>query len=375
LIIGRNVKQQSGYKAFLPEAFPPDGEILLDTTTAAFLEKANLLLGKLDGITELLPDFDFFIFMYVRKEAALSSQLEGTQATLADAIKAESAMRLGIPQDVDDIERYIKAMNYGLNRLDDFPLSLRLLLEVHAVLLGGGARASGHAYPGEFRKSQNWIGGASPSTARYVPPPPSELLRTLGDLEKFLHAGDSLAKLVRAGLAHAQFETIHPFTDGNGRVGRLMIVFYLCEQKVLARPVLYLSEFFKKHRDTYFDLLHAYHEKGEVIPWLRFFLEGIADVSAEAIYTSRQIVSLRERDIGRVTAMGRGSPNALVLLRHLFAVPIVSVSNVEQATGLSRSNANKLVGRFVDGEILIPSADSAEYGRTFVYADYLSLFQ
>jgi Fic family protein len=313
--------------------------------------------------------------MYVRKEAALSSQLEGTQATLADAIKAESAMRLGIPQDVDDIERYIKAMNYGLDRLSDLPLSLRLLLEVHGVLLGGGARVSGHAYPGEFRKTQNWIGGGSPATARFVPPPPSELLRTLGDLESFLHSTDSLPKLVKAGLAHAQFETIHPFTDGNGRVGRLMIVFYLCEQRVLAKPVLYLSEFFKKNRDTYFDLLHAYHEKGDVIPWLRFFLEGIADVSAEAIFTSRRIMEVRERDIGRVSAMGRGSPNAMVLLRHLFKVPIVSVSNVERATGLSRTNANKLVSRFVEAEILQTSVDSADYGRTFVYEDYLRLFQ
>jgi Fic family protein len=375
MIIGNTVNQPGGFRAFIPHAFPPNEEIVLDAQGAELLERANLQLGRLDGITELLPDLDFFILMYVRKESALSSQLEGTQATLADAIRAEGAMRVGVPHDVDDIERYVAAMNHGLERLSDLPLSLRLIREVHGILLGTGARATSHAYPGEFRTSQNWIGGASPSTARYVPPPPTELLRTLGDLENFLHDPAPMAKLVKAGLAHAQFETIHPFVDGNGRSGRLMTTFFLCEQRMLSKPVLYLSEFFKKNRDTYFDLLHAYHEKGDVRSWLNFFLEGIAQVSEEAIITSREITAVRERDVARVSSLGRGSATGHTLLRHLFGSPIVSVRNVETITGLARPNANKLVNRFVELGILVQSNTSPEYGRTFVYEDYLDLFQ
>jgi cell filamentation protein, protein adenylyltransferase len=372
-IIGNNVKQPGGYQAFVPAPFPPKALPALDNHSLSLLERATVLLGRLDGLTELLPDVNFFIFMYVRKEAVLSSQLEGTQATMIDAIRAEESMRHGLPEDVDDIIRYISAMNFGLERLKTLPLSMRLIYEVHERLLGG-ARVNGHVTPGEVRTTQNWIGGGSPATARFVPPPPHLLRACLGELELFLHSEDAAAKILKTGLAHAQFETIHPFADGNGRTGRLLITFYLCQQGILNRPVLYLSEYFKRNRETYFDSLHAYHERDDILGWLKFFFEGVAQVAEEAISVCKQITALRERDMGRISAMGKAAPNGVLALRTLFKTPIVPVRAIEEATGLSRTNANMLVKRFVDTGILIQSDMSVEYGRTFVYDDYLRVF-
>src|SRR3989338_7687147 len=293
--LGKFVNQPTGYRAFIPEKFPPKEVIVFTPLTAKLDSKATLAVGKLDGITQLLPDLDFFIFMYVRKEAALSSEIEGTKATMIDAISAEADIKRDMPKDVDRILHYIKAMNFGLKRLERLPLSLRLTREVHKTLLEGTGDAPGKT-PREFRKSQNWIGGGSPATARFVPPPSNELPRALDDFEKFFHAKDSLPPLIKTALMHAQFETIHPFLDGNGRTGRLLITFYLCQQSILERPVLYLSEYFKRYRDAYFDLMHNYHDKGEVLPWIDFFLEGIATVSEAAITTSKKINDLREED-------------------------------------------------------------------------------
>ncbi len=372
-ILGNSIKQPGGFSAFVPNSFPPHHLPSLDNEALSLLERSTVLLGRLDGITELLPDVDFFIFMYVRKEAAQSSQLEGTQATMIHALKAEESMRQGLPDDVDDILRYITAMNYGLERLESLPLSMRLIYEVHEQLLTG-ARATGHATPGEIRTTQNWIGGGSPATARFVPPPPNMLRASLGDLEAFLHSEDASSKILKAGLAHAQFETIHPFADGNGRTGRLLITFYLCQQGILNRPVLYLSEFFRRNRETYFDHLHAYHQNDGILPWLKFFFEGVAQVAEEAISVCKQITVLRERDMRRVSMMGKSAPNGVIALRSLFKSPIVPVKAIEQATGLSRTNANKLVTKFVEAGILVQSDTSVEYGRTFVYDDYLSVF-
>lgn len=370
--IGKLVQQPSGYKAFVPSPFPP-ASLDLSPQTLTTLEKANLMLGRLDGVTELLPDLDFFISMYVLKESALSSQVEGTRATMADAIRAESNLRSGLPEDVDDILRHIEALNEGLEQLREIPLSLRLIRNVHERLMTG-ARSLGHVTPGEFRTSQNWIGGATLASARYVPPPPDEMKRALAELEVFLHQEDTFPKLVKAGLAHAQFETIHPFLDGNGRTGRLLITFYLCQQQVLAKPVLYISEFFKRHRELYFDLLHNYHAKSEVEPWLEFFLDGIATVSAEAIQTARRVVDLRERDRDKIALMGRSSDNALRLLKTLYRTPIITVKSAGSATGLTRANANLLVSKFVESGILIPTDEEATYGRQFVHQEYLNLF-
>jgi len=293
---------------------------------------------------------------------------------MVDALKAEEQMTLGLPDDVDDILRYILAMNQGLERLHDLPLSLRLVREVHHTLLVAGGRSEGHAYPGEFRTTQNWIGGGSPSTARYVPPPPSELPRVMNDLQNFLHADDGYPVLIRAGLAHAQFETAHPFVDGNGRTGRLLVTFLLCEKGVLRKPVLYLSEFFKRDRNAYFDRLNDYHDSSAIEAWLDFFLEGVKQIADDAIDTVRAINKLRDEDVPIVAGFGRNQETALKLLRHLYSRPVVSVRTVQSVTGLSRTNSNQLVAKFVNAGILIQTDQSVEYGRTFVYKRYLDIF-
>lgn len=372
LTIGKYIQQKAGYKAFIPEKFPPADLFLNDSKIVKLLANANLQLGKLDGLTKLLPDIDFFIFMYINKEAAYSSQVEGTRAKLTDALQAEVDRTPDLPKDVDDILHYIQAMNEGLNRLDKLPLSLRLIKEVHATLLTK-ARSSMNPYPGEFRKSQNWITGTNPQDARFVPPPPEYVMDAMGELEKFFYSHEDLPILIKAGLIHSQFETIHPFLDGNGRTGRLLITFYLCQQKILERPVLYLSEHFKKHRDVYFSMLDEYR-KGNVVSWIDFFLKGIVRVAGEAIETSNKVIELREKDLQKVSELGRASKNAIVLLRNLYKIPIINVRKIEEVADLSREAANQLVDRFVKLGILIPKDKGKRYGRLFIYKEYLNLF-
>ena len=373
MIIGSYIKQPQGYTAFIPSPFPPKEEIALSLETVRLLEKANLLVGKLDGITQTLPNLDFFIFMYVRKEAALSSEIEGTKATMVDSIKAELEMTKALPKDVNDILHYIQAMNHGLKRLNELPLSLRLIKEVHHVLMTK-ARGEVFAYPGEFRKTQNWIRGTRPDNARFIPPPLDEMKQALSDLELYLHKEDMLPMLVKTALIHAQFETIHPFVDGNGRTGRLLITFFLCQQKILDKPVLYLSEFFKKHRELYFDLLENYHNKGEIYPWINFFLEGIAIVSQDAIITSRKINALRDRDIKRINAYGGSPKSALLVMDKLYALPIVNVRKVQEWTGFTRAGANDLVKKMIKIGILGQKGKEVEYDRIFEYREYLNIF-
>lgn len=371
--IGKYIQQKAGYKAFIPEKFPPVEISINEPKIVKLLANANLQLGKLDGLTKLLPDIDFFIFMYINKEAAYSSQVEGTRAKLTDALQAEVERTPDLPKDVDDILHYIQAMNEGLNRLDKLPLSLRLIKEVHATLLTK-ARSSTNPHPGEFRKSQNWIMGTNPQDARFVPPPPEYVMEAMGDLEKFFYSHEDLPILIKVGLIHSQFETVHPFLDGNGRTGRLLITFYLCQQKILERPVLYLSEYFKKHRDLYFSMLDEYR-KGNVVSWLDFFLKGIVRVAGEAIEASNRVIELREKDLQQVSELGRASKNAIVLLKNLYKIPIINVRKVEEVTSLSREAANQLVDRFVRIGILSPKDKGKKYGRLFVYNDYLNLFE
>jgi len=370
--IGKYVQQRGDYRAFIPEKFPPVELSLNEPKIIKLLANANLQLGKLDGLTKLLPDIDFFIFMYINKEAAYSSQVEGTRAKLTDALQAEVERTSDLPKDVDDILHYIKAMNEGLKRLDKLPLSLRLIKEVHAILLTK-ARSSTNPHPGEFRKSQNWIMGTNPADARFVPPPPEYVMEAMGDLEKFFYSHEELPILIKAGLIHSQFETIHPFLDGNGRTGRLLITFYLCQQKILERPVLYLSEHFKKHRDLYFSMLEEYR-KGNVVSWLDFFLKGIVRVAGEAIETSNKVIELREKDLHKVSELGRASKNAIVVLKNLYRIPIINVRKIEEVAALSREAANQLVDRFVKLGILAPKDKGKRYGRLFVYKEYLGLF-
>lgn len=374
MLIGKFVQQPEGFKAFMPDAFPPKNRIDFNPEIQILVTDATLALGKLDGIAQLIPDIDFFIYMYVRKEATLSSNIEGTKATMHDSLKADINITEGVPYDVENILHYVQAVNYGLKRLKDMPLMLRVVRELHEQLMLGTAEGEGKT-PGEFRTSQNWIGGTRPDNADFVPPPVHELGRSLSDLENFLNKKQSYPALINAALIHAQFETIHPFLDGNGRTGRLLITLYLYQQKVLEYPILYLSEYFKRHRDTYFAKLSAYHNKGEVEQWVHFFLEGVAEVAKEATAVSKQIITIREKDMTTVHALGgKQAPSAVRLLRGLYSQPIIDVATSEKITGLSRPAANQLIKKFVELGILQQTDESVTYGRQFAYQSYINLF-
>lgn len=373
-MIGRFVSQPEGFQAFVPDTFPPATPFSLTPQTQIIAADATLALGKLDGIAQLIPDIDFFIYMYVRKEATLSSNIEGTKATMHDSLKADINITEGVPRDVENILHYIQAVKYGLERLQDMPLMLRVIRELHQQLMAETDEGVGKT-PGEFRKTQNWIGGTRPGNADFVPPPVHELNRALGDFEKFLNRQQAYPPLICAALMHAQFETIHPFLDGNGRTGRLLITLYLCQQKVLEYPILYLSEYFKRHRDTYFARLSGYHNKSEVNEWLEFFLEGVSVVAREATEVSKHIVSIRDQDMTKVQSLGqKQAPTALKLLKELYSQPVVDVATTEEMTNLSRPAANQLIKKFVELGILKQTNESVSYRRQFAYRRYIDLF-
>ncbi len=372
--IGKLIQQPTGYKAFIPDKFPPEERINLSSKTQQLHAKAVLMLGKLDGITQLLPDLDFFIFMYIRKEAARSSEIEGTQATIIDVIKSEAQIESRFPKDVERIIHYINAMEYGLKRLETFPLSLRFIREIHKVLIGGTIDAPGKT-PGEFRILQNWIGGGSLNTAKFVPPSHIEMNRCLVDFEKFLYSSDEYPPLIKAALAHAQFETIHPFLDGNGRTGRLLTTFYLCKLGILERPVLYLSEYFLNNQKAYYDSLNTYHqENSDISGWLDFFLDGVAIIASEAIETSKKINILHQKDNIKIQSLGRRAKTGIIVLENLYKLPIINVRKIEEWVGLSRPRSNELVQKFIELGILEQRDKDTEYRREFWYKKYLDLF-
>ncbi|MGI0489029.1 Fic family protein [Pantanalinema rosaneae CENA516] len=373
---GQYVEQIEGYKAFIPNPLPPVPEIIMDQEMWNLLSQADRALGRLDGATDALPNPDLFVFMYVRKEAVLSSQIEGTQASLIDVLEFESqALEPDNPQEVAEVVNYISAINYGLERLRELPVSLRLIREIHQELMKGVRGAERN--PGEFRRSQNWIGagGCSLAEATYVPPPPHEMLQSLDNLEKFLHSPQPLPTLIKVGLAHAQFETIHPFLDGNGRTGRLLITFLLCEQNILQRPLLYISYYFKKYRTEYYDRLQAVRDSGNWEGWLKFFLRGVYEVAQEAAATARKIVNLKEEHRQLVlNAMGRRSGNAIALLESLYFRPIFTVEHAETITNLSYPNANTLIKDLSDIGLL-QEITGQKRNRAFSYAPYLAVFR
>lgn len=372
---GRYITQVEGYSAFIPAPLPPDPPIAMDPEMWALLSQADRALGRLDGATDALPNPDLFVFMYVRKEAVLSSQIEGTQASLIDILEFESqSLEPDNPQDVAEVVNYIAAVNYGLERLPTLPISLRLIREIHEVLLSN-VRGS-ERNPGEFRRSQNWIGpsGCSLKDATYVPPPPHEMLRSLDNLEKFLHSSEPMPTLIKVGLAHAQFETIHPFLDGNGRAGRLLITFLLCEQNILQRPLLYLSYFFKQYRSEYYDRLQAIRDTGNWEGWLKFFLRGVYEVAQEAAATARKIVTMKEEHRQLlIDNMGQRSGNAIALLESLYFRPIFTIEHAETVVGVSYTNANKLIKDLCDIGIL-QEITGQKRNRAFSYAPYLQVF-
>lgn len=372
---GRYIQQPGGYKAFIPAALPPDPPISLEGQLQHLLSQADRALGRLDGSIQTLPHPDLFVAMYVRKEAVLSSQIEGTQSSLQDVLAAEARVfSPDRPDDVDEVFNYVRAMNHGLERLLELPVSVRLIREIHEKLLTG-VRGH-HLTPGDLRTSQNWIGpgGCTLNEASFVPPPPHEVPRVLGDLELFLHAETPLPLLIGIGLAHAQFETIHPFLDGNGRVGRLLITFLLCEKDVLLKPVLYLSYYFKRHRQRYYESLQAVRDNGDWEQWLVFFLKGVFEVSQQATETARQILSLRERHRQLIIdRLGRAAGNGQRVLEHLYQHPIVNVTEVQALISTTYPAANNLVNLFVEYGVL-HEMTGQKRNRRFIYRDYIDLF-
>ncbi|MDX6706302.1 MAG: hypothetical protein QOI48_2148 [Solirubrobacteraceae bacterium] len=369
---GRFVAQPSGYRAFLPAPLPPDPPLDLASGILPLLSKADIALGRLDGIVKVVPDPDFFVGMYVRREAVLSSQIEGTQSSLEDLLEVElepDASDRG--SDVGDIVNYIGAMNVGLDLLNELPLSLRLIREIHEELLRDGRGAQ--ATPGEFRTTQNWIGpsGASLSQAAFVPPPVPDMMEALYAFENYLHSNGDTPVLVKAALSHAQFETIHPFLDGNGRVGRLLITFLLVHSGVLRAPLLYLSHYFKLHRTEYYDRLMAVRERGDWEGWLAFFLRGVAHTADEATDTAERIFELRE--LHRTLVIDEVGTNGLRVLSALFQRPLVNVNYIARILGVSFPTANRLVARFVELGLL-REVTGQKRGRLFRYEPYLRLF-
>ncbi len=368
---GRYIQQSTGYKAFMPAALPPQPPLVYDGPLQTLLSAADRDIGRLDALASLLPNPDLFVAMYVRHEAVLSSQIEGTQSTLEDVLAFEAdALRDDTPRDVEEVVNYVRAMNHGLHRLAALPLSLRLLREIHAELMRGVR--GGDKSPGEFRTSQNWIGGQG-STLRnaiFIPPPPHEVMNALGQLENFLHeARGSVPLLVRCALAHAQFETIHPFLDGNGRVGRLLVTLMLCEDGALSRPLLYLSLYLKARRAEYYDRLTAIREQGHWEPWVAFFLRGVSSTAQEATRTAQDIVALRETHRAAVARNAK----ALALLDHLLQQPTVSIKRVSQLLGCTAPTAGKLVQAFETRGWL---RELTGYGRNRLwrYQPYVDLF-
>ena len=372
---GNYVSRIGGYKAFVPKPLPPDPPLQLDDELIQLLSQAAMALGRLDGTSATLPNVDLFVAMYVNKEAVLSSQIEGTQASLIDvlAFEADAAFPEN-PQDIEEVINYINALNYGLERLNTLPLSLRLIREIHRLLLQGVRGADRH--PGEFRTSQNWIGhlGGTIGTAKFVPPAPEDMNKALSDLEKFIHAETTLPTLLKVGLVHAQFETIHPFLDGNGRMGRLLITFILCCEGILRKPLLYLSHFFNMHKLEYYEYLQRIRDEGDWELWLKFFLRGVNEVAQQATMTALNIVQLREKHRNIVASrFPHSAGSAYQLLEYLYKRPIITVNGVAKVTDLSYSNANGLVMKFQELGLL-RKMDTFQRNRRFIYSDYLAMF-
>lgn len=372
---GRYVRQVSGYRAFIPAVLPPVDLDLSGEVTAS-LSRANLALGRLDGAVETLPHPELFTAMYVRREAVLSSQIEGTQASLDDLVAAEARLRGDHPLgDVNEIINYTAALNFGIARLSALPLPGRLLREIHEILMTGVR--GGHATPGAFRTTQNWIGasGATLNDAVFVPPPPEEVPAQIGELERFLHAPTDLPLLIQVGLAHSQFETIHPFVDGNGRLGRLLITFLLCERSVLSKPVLYVSLTLKKRRQEYYERLQAVRDRGAWEEWLVFFLDCVTEAALDAARLAKSILVLREhhRDV-IVEGLGARAGKAIRLLEKLYRDPYVEVNEAAAMLGVSYANANTIISVMERLGILREATGNAR-NRVFVYETYIALFR
>lgn len=360
-------------RAFVPAALPPAPPLALEGALQQALEAAVLALGRLDGVSALLPDKSLFLYAYVRKEAVLSSQIEGTQSSLSDLLLFEMDAAPGVPlNDVVEVSNYVAALNHGLRRLrEGFPLSNRLIREIHNVLLSRGRGSNKE--PGEFRRSQNWIGGSRPGNAVFVPPPYTAVPACMSDLERFLHAADDgLPVLVRAAFAHVQFETIHPFLDGNGRVGRLLITFLLFHAGILREPLLYLSLYLKQNRAAYYDLLDRVRREGDWEAWLEFFLEGVKQVAEGAVSTAERLSEMFRTDRAPIETAGRRAGSALRVHEALKARPILSMTEACNTTGLSFPAASSAMDLLLELKIA-RELTGRQRNRLFVYDRYLSI--
>ena len=357
-------------QAFVPPPLPPPGLNL--TRSLQRLDEANQALGRLDSLTVLLPDARFLLYLYVRKEALLSSQIEGTQSSLADLLLFESRAPTSVAkEDVEEVSNYVAAMQHGLRRMaEGFPLSLRLIREIHAILLRGGRGAN--KTPGEFRRSQNWIGGTRPGNASYVPPPPQQMLKCLDSFERFLHQEKQLPLLVEAGLAHVQFESIHPFLDGNGRLGRLLITLLLCAKGALKEPLLYLSLYFKTRRSRYYNHLQRVRTEGAWEEWLEFFLEGVAITAQEAAVSATQILELFAVDHKRIQQLGRAASSALKVHEYMQKKPIVSIRGAAKALKLSIPTVTLALNNLVGLEV-VQEVTGKRRDRFFTYSRYFNI--
>jgi Fic family protein len=373
VIICKKEKQPAGYISSVPLKFP--NKELFDVPQNILLKavEAERLIGKLDGITLTLPAINFFLRMFSYKDATSSSQIEGTQATMADALEMSAEIDAD-ETDAKDILFYIKAMEYGIERLKEFPVSLRFFREIHKKLMYG-ARATHFSDPGEFRKSQNWIGGTNLTNASFIPVPYTEMNKNLDDLEEFIHNDTSTLPLVAIAYVHAQFETIHPFLDGNGRVGRLLITFLLMKKGILEKPVLFLSSYFRKHKKIYYNKLRGYHDDGEVFEWVDFFLDGVIETAKEAIEITDNIRKIRDEDMEKIQVLAkRESDSGVKVLQYLFENPIVTTKSVMRATGFTRAGAQKVIDRFVNLGILKPEQKEINYDIKYTYDRYFRAF-
>lgn len=359
--------------AFVPSPLPPGPPLDL-VKMVGLLDTAAAALGRLDGVTTVLPAPPLFIYMYVKKEAVLSSQIEGTQSSLSDLLLFEADEIPHAPiDDVEEVSSYVAALNHGLRRLrsDNFPLSLRLIKEIHGVLLRSGRGST--KQPGEFRQSQNWIGGTRPGNATFVPPPPHLVMQCLDELERFLHAEhQGIPLLVKAALAHVQFETIHPFLDGNGRLGRLLITFLLCEAQALKEPVLYLSLYFKTHRKRYYELLQRVRETGDWESWVSFFLEGVVETAIQATETARQLLALFEKDRRAISKLGRPAASTLRVHELLQKRPLLSVPATSRELGLSKPTVAKAM-EHLEKLGIVREITAKQRRRIYAYVRYLDI--
>lgn len=360
-----------GYTAFFPADLPPVPPVNLEGELRLLLSRADQALGAINTIASVLPSPELFVAMFIQKEALLSSQIEGTQSSLVDVLGVDEDQ--APVADVGEVVNYIKAMRHGLDRLraEDFPMSLRLLREIHGILMQQVRGGKPALTPGEFRTSQNWIGGSNLNNARFIPPPPHEMLASLDNLEKYLHAEDDAPVLVRCALIHYQFETIHPFNDGNGRLGRLLITFFLAWRGVLNEPMLYLSAYLKAHQQEYYDRLQQVRTDGNYEAWVKFFLEGIVIVSDQVVKTTKAIQHLERRDIDRVLESSAGHAGVL-LLRHLMKQPVVRVSDIEKVLKISYSKANNLAADMEKLGVL-KQITVGRRNRKFKYNEYVQI--